>query len=179
MAATVLIEELNTSGETPTDKTSGTLRFKLADNAIVDTENRLVIPDSGQTFSFEKWLRLNATVAPPLDIQDVEVYMDGSNDWPTGVKLWIAAAASFDGVNGPTRPNEANDPPKGPDDVTDMVNAFNYTSASPLSLETGNPGPHTGTGQFADYVVLVMEIEPGTVVGVLAVEDLTFRFKES
>ncbi len=46
MAATVIIEELNTGGETATDKTSGTVRFKNADNATVDTSNRLIIQTS-------------------------------------------------------------------------------------------------------------------------------------
>ena len=36
MAATVQIREKNTAGQTATDKTSGTIRFKKADDATVD-----------------------------------------------------------------------------------------------------------------------------------------------
>lgn len=61
MAATVQILEKNGAGPTTTDKTSGTIRFKNADNATVDTGNPMVKPGAGTDYSFEKWLRLNVT----------------------------------------------------------------------------------------------------------------------
>lgn len=77
MVATVLIREKNGAGETATDKTSGTVRFKNADNATVDTNNRLIIPTSGQEYSFRKVLRLNISVAPDVDIDNLQAYADG------------------------------------------------------------------------------------------------------
>ncbi|KKK62608.1 hypothetical protein LCGC14_3002610, partial [marine sediment metagenome] len=50
MPATVLIEELNGAGQTATDKTSGVVRFKNADNAAVDTANPLVIPTANREY---------------------------------------------------------------------------------------------------------------------------------
>ena len=47
MAATVQIVEKNGAGGTQTDKTSGTIRFKNADNATVDTGNPMVKPGAG------------------------------------------------------------------------------------------------------------------------------------
>ncbi len=43
MAASVQVRELNGAGETGTDKTSGTVRFKKADNATVDLAGRTAI----------------------------------------------------------------------------------------------------------------------------------------
>ena len=61
MAATVEIQEKNGAGGTPTNKASGTVRFKNADDATVDTANPLVKPPSGYDYSFEKWLIFNVT----------------------------------------------------------------------------------------------------------------------
>ena len=44
MAATVQLVEKNGAGGTQTDKTSGTIRFKNADNSTVDTSNPMVKP---------------------------------------------------------------------------------------------------------------------------------------
>ena len=43
MAATMEIHEMS-GADAGTDKTSGTIRFKDADDAIVDTSNPLVVP---------------------------------------------------------------------------------------------------------------------------------------
>ena len=179
MAATVTIEELNTTGETATNKTSGTVRFKAADNATVDNNDRLVVPTANTEYSFEKWLRINVTVAPAVDLQDFEFYMDGANNFTSGVKVWVDTIIAFDGTNGATKPAVTNDPPFGPDDATPMTDAFLETSASPLDFDVLNTGPHTGTGQKGDYIVLVMEVEIGTAVGALTPETATFRYKET
>ena len=47
MAATVQIVEKNGAGATQTDKTSGNIRFKNADNSTVDTSNPMVKPGAG------------------------------------------------------------------------------------------------------------------------------------
>ena len=50
MAATVQSHELN-GAEGGTDKTSGTIRFKLTDNATVDLVDPLSVPGSGTSYS--------------------------------------------------------------------------------------------------------------------------------
>ncbi len=70
MAATVQIVEKNGAGGTQTDKTSGNIRFKNADNATVDTSN-------------------------PTEITNVKAYMDGANGLGTGVTLYAKAVASY------------------------------------------------------------------------------------
>ena len=179
MAATVTIEELNLAAENATNKTSGTVRFKAADNSTVDTNDRLVVPTANTEYSFEKWLRINVTVAPAVDLQDFEFYMDGANNFTAGIKVWEATIGTFDSTNGGTKPVVTNDPPFGPDDATPMTDAFARTSGSPLDFDVINTGPHTGTGQKGDYIVLVMEVEIGTAVGALTPETATFRYKET
>ena len=95
MAATVQIIEKNGAGGTPTDKTSGQIRFKNADNATVDTANPMVKPGAGTDYSFEKWLRLNVTGGTYTEITNIKAYMDGANGLGTGVTLYAKAVASY------------------------------------------------------------------------------------
>ena len=177
MAATVLLEELNGGSETATDKTSGTIRFKNADNATVDTADRLIIPTSDQEYSFRKAIRLNITVVPDVDIQNVRAYSDGANGFGTGVKVWYALGQAA--YVEPTVPTESNDPPQFPG-ATPMIDFFATTSGTPINMDAIDAGPHTATGQFGDYLNLVMEVETNASQGTLSpAETLTFAFDET
>ena len=93
MAATVIINEHNGAGGAKTDKTSGTVRFKNADDANVDLIDPLVVPGSGQEYSFEKWLRLEITDAGGFtQIDNLRAYSDGTNSFGAGIKLWYAVS---------------------------------------------------------------------------------------
>lgn len=167
MPATVLIREKNGAGETATDKTSGTIRFKNADNATVDLNNPLVKPGAGVDYSFEKWLRLNVSVAPTGNITNPKVYMSGAAE--TGQLLYMRT----------TNPGSYTTPAEATA-TTGYTDAFTYTSGSPKALDTANAGPYTGTGDIADYLVMMMTV--GTTVaapGTLASKTITFQWDET
>lgn len=161
MAATVLIREKNSAGETATDKTSGTIRFKKADNATVDTANPLVVPASGSDWSFEKWLRLNLG-GTFTEITNLKFYTDGANGYGTGVNAWAKAAASF------------ATPAQGTSS-TGYTDAFSYTSGAPLSL---GAGPYTSAGDAGSYLVMLAEVLSTASQGAKTAEVLTFSFDE-
>ncbi len=163
MAATVKIVEKNGAGGTQTDKTSGTIRFKNADNSTVDTSNRMVVPGSGSDWSFEKWLRLQVDVAPAVDLQNLKFYTDGANSFGTGINLWAKAVTSF------ATPAEATA-------SAGYSSAFGYTSAAALSL---GAGPFTGTGEKGDHAVLVLEVQSTAAPGLLSTETLTWSYDET
>lgn len=163
MAATVQIVEKNGAGATATDKTSGTIRFKSADEAAADTANRINIPSSSSVFSYEKWLRANVTVAPSVDLQNLVFYTDGANGFGTGVDLWAKAVTSY---ATPTQPS----------DSSGFSDAFGYDSGSPLDL---GAGPHTGTGEKGDHAVLALEVASTATQGQTSSETLTFQFDET
>lgn len=167
MAATVLIEELNGAGETATDKTSSTIRFKNADNATVDLNNPLVKPGAGVDFSFEKWLRLHVTVAPAGNISNLKFYMAGSAE--TGQNLYIST----------TNPGSYSTPAEATA-TTGYTDAFTYTSGSPKAMDAVNAGPFTGTGQKGDYAKMMMTI--GTTIaapGTLPSKTATWQWDET
>lgn len=164
MAATVQLVERNTGSGTNTDKTSGTIRFKNADNATVDAVNRLVVPTGATSeWSYEKWLALNVTVAPTTDIQNVLAYMDGANGFGTNVFLWARSVAAF------TAPVE-------PTTTTGFTNAFSYTSAGALTLYTGT---FAGTGVITGHLVLAMEVRSGANQGTTPGETVTISYDET
>lgn len=162
MAATVQIIEKNGAGGTPTDKTSGTVRFKKADNSTVDLNNPLVKPASGSDWSFQKWLRLNITGGTFTQISNLKAYMDGSSGFGTGVNLWGKANATY-----ATPAQETAS--------TGYANMFTYTSGSPLSL---GAGPFTGTGEKGDHLQMAMEITSAAAGGLTPTETLTIGWDE-
>jgi hypothetical protein len=162
MPATVQIVEKNGAGGTTTDKTSGTVRFKNADNSTVDLVNPMVKPPSGSDFSFEKWLRLNVTGGTYSQITNIKAYMDGANGFGTGVLLWAKAVASY------ATPAEATA-------TTGYTNAFTYTSGAALSL---GAGPFTSTGEKGDHLVMMMEVQSTASGGLTPTETLTMAWDE-
>jgi len=174
MAADVQIREKNGAGETPTDKTSLTVRFKNADDATVDTSDPLVIPTANREYSFEKVLQAFFNTAPDTEITNMEAYMDGAKGWEALVKLWGRDLAAY---TTPAVPTETNDPPEIPVNGTPVAatDAFSWTSGAPLDL---GAGPFSGTGDKGDYVYLVLEVEIGATQGTLATETFTLRYDE-
>lgn len=162
MAATVQIIEKNGAGGTGTDKTSGTIRFKNADNATVDLNNPMVKPGAGSDFSFEKWLRMNVTGGTYSQITNVKAYSDGANGLGTGVLLWAKAVTAY------STPAEATS-------TAGYTNFFTYTSGSPLTL---GAGPYTSTGEKADHLVMMCEVQSTASGGLTASETLTLAWDE-
>jgi hypothetical protein len=163
MAATVQIVEKNGAGGTTTDKTSGTIRFKNADNATVDLVNPLVVPPTpGYDYSFEKWLRMNVTGGTYSQITNVKVYSDGNNGMGTGVEVYAKAVASY------ATPAEATA-------TAGYTNFFTYTSGSSLSL---GAGPYTSTGEKGDHAVMMMRVAETATQGVTPSETLTLAWDE-
>lgn len=162
MAAVVKIYEKNGAGETPTDKTSGTVRFKNADNATVDTSNPMVIPPSGTDYSFEKWLRFNVDSGTYTEITNVEMYSDGSNGLGTGVAAYAKTVAAY------ATPAEATA-------TTGYTDVFTYTSGSPLTV---GAGPYTSTGDKGNYVVMILTVDNTATAGVTSSETITWAWDE-
>ena len=176
MAATVQVSELNGAGETRTDKTSGTVRFKRADDATVDLNNPLIVPTSQTEFSVFKYNRLYVSGGTFTSLSNLRVYTDGTNTYGTGIKLWWKPSATY---STPAIPSVAVDPPQHGGGA--MTNAFTYTSVAPLDMDDLNTGPFDSTSlpkHIGNYLVQVLEIEIGATQGVKAAEALSFSFDE-
>jgi len=162
MAATVQILEKNGAGGTGTDKTSGSIRFKNADNATVDLSNPMVKPPSGSDFSYEKWLRFNVAGGTYSQITNVKAYSDGGNGLGTGLLLWAKAVTAY------STPAEATS-------TAGYSNFFGYTSGSALTL---GAGPFTGTGEKGDHIVMMLEVQSTATGGLTPSESITLSWDE-
>jgi hypothetical protein len=160
--ATVQIIEKNGVGGTPTDKTSGTIRFKNADNATVDLNDPMVVPNSGTDYSFEKWIRLNVTGGTYSQITNIRAYSDGANGLGTGIGLHARAVASY------ATPAEATS-------TSGYTDFFTYTSGSPLTL---GAGPFTSTGEKGDHLVMIATVADTASGGLTPTETLTIAWDE-
>ncbi|MGL4576377.1 MAG: hypothetical protein ACRCV9_16455 [Burkholderiaceae bacterium] len=162
MAATVQIVEKNGAGGTATDKTSGTIRLKKADNATVDLVAPLVKPASGSDWSFEKWLRLNVTGGTYTQITNVRAHTDGVNGLGSGINLWAKAVPTY------------ATPAQGTASAG-YTNAFTFTQGAPLNL---GAGPFTSTGEKGDHLVLLAEVTNAAAGGLTPSETITLAWDE-
>ncbi len=163
MVATVQIIEKTGAGGTGTQKDGGTVRFKNADNATVDSANPMVVPTSGFDFSYEKWLRLNVTVAPDNNLSNLAVYSDGAV-WSanTGIAAYAKAVTAY------STPAEATT-------TTGYALLSSYTASGTLSLGATTV---TGTGEKGDHCVLMLRVADTANPGTLSTETLTFQYDE-
>ncbi len=170
MAATVvLISYHGAAGATETDVTSGTLRFKTADDSTVNASNPIPVIVGSTSRSYLKHVKLKATVAPTNNITNAVFYTDGSasaTGWSGIVDVKAKASASYDNpvANGTTTLSGS------------PSSAFTYTSGSSLAL---NAGTFTGTGAIGDYTIMQMEVADTANPGTLGSETFTWSFDES
>jgi hypothetical protein len=166
MPATVQIHEM-TAAAAGVDKTSGTIRFKAANDQTVDTNDRLQIPGAGSIYSYTKHVRFYFSSGPSVDIQNLRAYTDGSNTFGTGVTVGYDIPAAGLG----TFPNIATN--------ISGTDLFTKTSGAPIDMDGINTGPHTGTGYKGDHVRMQMAVASTAYPGALAAETMTFAYDET
>lgn len=148
MSAIVEWREWNgtTGSPTQTDKTSGTIRYKQANNATVDANNPLSAPVSGNTWSFDKWMQLFiGGTGPTGSITNLQFYTDGTNSYGTGITAFILTTNPASG---------AFATPVNPGTDTGYTNMFTYISSGAKNMDASTAGaPYSGTniniGDFA------------------------------
>jgi len=177
MAATIELNEWNgTLGtQAATPKSGGIVRFKSADDSVVDENDKLVRPNAGVYRSYEKYLRLYIDdLVDSANISNLEVFTSGTPN--TGISIWAKAVDAFAtpkvggyGIAG------AMAAPK--------QNLFTYTSAEPLSLGEGPYDANVDDGDIEDagigkYLVLQMEVLPSVETGDTDSYELILRYDE-
>ena len=166
MAATLKIYELSAS-RAGTDKTSATVRFKLADNATVDLNNPLTIPSSGsyKTKSYSKHIRLYCATAPDTQIDNLRMYTDGTNSICASVDVYASnVGIRFDG-NATGAAVQASD-------------LFAFTSAAPMDIDAIHITAVTASGFNGDIIKLQMLVASDATSGAKPSDTITFAYDE-
>lgn len=167
MPATIQIHEMSALAA-GADKTSGTIRFKDADNAVVDTSNPLVIPAEGSIYSYTKKLRAYMAVVPDTDVRNFRWYTDGGSGFGPGV----GATVKNLGITWEANYKTAQ---------VGGVDLFSKTSGSPLQGDLADAGPFLPAkldSYIGDLIELQMSVSASVTHGALAPESLTLAYDE-
>jgi len=171
MAGVLQIHEM-TGTNTGTDKTSGTVRFKAADNVTVDDADRLQI-GGATTYSYIKQLRAYASSAPDTDFTNLEAYTDGgtfSNSVTCMYDVtWTNSVGSFTA-------NVTNS-------IIGGVDLFTKVTGARIDMNSWDAAWTAGEASVSSYYGSTLRLQlavgsdanPGTLVA----ETLTFSYDET
>ena len=167
MSATIQIHEMSAL-DAGTDKTSGTVRFKDADNATVDTNNPLIVPTGATIYSYSKKVRAYMEAPPSVNVQNFRWYTDGSNTFGAGIAVTVKNLGVTWGANFKTAQSGGAD-------------LFGKTSAAPLDGDATDTGPFVPADDdsyIGDLIELQMSVSNAASNGQLSAETLTCSFDE-
>jgi hypothetical protein len=165
------------------------LKYKLADNATIDTLNMLIKPGAGLGPYRSYWKQWCLYCVNPngKSVSNVKFYTDGVNTLGTGVDLKIGTASihhhSGDTANYKVATGGAltgDNMVGGHPSVAASASVFNYTSASPLAVainEVGNVLDHAG--DMTDYLVSQMDVANTCSSGVTGMPYTYFSWDEA
>lgn len=170
MAATVEIRSFHGSGPTDTAWPSNGLFDRSDTDPTGTTSNPLLIPGSGTNYSWTKYWKLKFVTSPTGNATNLRAY--GPNaDVATGVKMYMGKKASY------IQPNSG--------DESALLSTLldlngNYTSGSPLTINSGTviTNPSTGFGT-QDYLALQAGVGTTASLGTTTGFTVTYRWDET
>lgn len=179
-------------GTDNSDVTSGTLRYKFADDNTADAVNPLAIPGAGTNYSFWKHTYLRMTVRPAAEVvNNLKFYTDGANGYGTGVDLMVsdqlgthtAAANTNYQVDDHTTGSSSEDMDAGTNNhtiCTTLQTVFGFTSAAPMAITISEAGAVINlVGEVSDFVITQMTVASTASPGTLPAETMTYRYDET
>ncbi len=184
MSATVKINRITGAGAgSGTDITGINTRANAFDaHTTADTSNPIQIPPSGSNYSYWVTTRLNVTVTPSGTINNLRWYTDGANGFGTGVTCNAAKAstgsnAGYRQATGSTGTGTQLTTGNHTGLDATPVDAFTFTSGSPLALTGSLSNPSTGL--FGDHVVYQLAVASTASPGVTPSETFTWKWDET
>ncbi len=176
MAATVQIHEMSAittgidrtrTGAPPGTPGSNLIVFRANDSNEQNNANPIQVPVAGSNYSFTKQLRLNVTVAPVTQLENLRCYSDGSNNLGTGLDIQYDKSGTFQ---------------TQVDTNIAGTGFFTSSSGAPIDMDAVNTGPFVGTGYIGDLLRLQMSVastaQPGESAPTTG-EPITFAYDES
>ena len=144
MAATIQIHEMTTA-TAGVDRSAETVRFRATDSQAVDANNPLVIPVSGNAYSYTKKLRAFMLAKPVTSVCNLRWYSDGGNAFGTVVTVYVKNIGTTFGTQYTTA-------------MTGGASFTNYTAAAPLDGDATDTGPF-GTDREGSYIGDIIELQ--------------------
>lgn len=179
MPATVIINRITGASGSPT-KTNVTginTRLNAEDaHSTAGTTNSILIPPTGTNYSFWAAFRLAITAITGGTISNIKWFTDGTNSLGSGVAAVVNTATAYTQATGtPGTTGTQLTTGNYPTLAGAPVSAFNYTSASPLSVA----GSSSAVGDVGDIVVLQTTVASTAGQGATPQETVTFRYDDT
>lgn len=159
------------------------IRFKRADDALIDNNDPIPIPAAGTNYSKWKSIFMKCTNPPNTQCDNFKFYTDGSN---FGTGITVRVGQQFPTHNsGSTSGYKVATPVdtailNNYSGITSVADAFTFTSGSPLTgpsiTEAGNI--INATNETTGYLILQMEVISTASPGNLADETFTIQYDE-
>lgn len=180
MAATVHVYVHTGSG--PTDTNTDALgpprvRLKTNDNHLIDTNDPIPIPTSGNKYSYWKSTTLWCSTSPTGTIDNIKLYTDGGG-FGTGIVTYVGdqTTATYDQATGSSG-DSGDEVVANHSQISSKTDVFSYTSGNVFAVSGSISNPNTG--RISNYVVLQMKVDNTASPGDLTDETFTFRYDET
>lgn len=162
------------------------LRFKTADDATIDNQNPIPIPNTGSVNSFWKQIYLKVTGGTFTQIDNVKFYTDGSG-FGTGITTYVGddmptknsgSSAGYEVATG-TAGSDGYEIVANHAGISAKTDAFTYTSGAPKSVSISESGSlMDAVGETTNYLVFQMNVASTAGPGNLADETWTYQYDE-
>lgn len=167
------------------------IRWKLADNANIDENNRMIIPGGGLGPYLSCWKHIYLYCDNPdgNTINNVKVYSDGVNSYGTGVGLKVGSqfpvknsgsSAGYQ-VTHAAVGNTVADMVGGHTDIAASASIFTYTAgAGALTVTISEAGAVINlAGETTNYTVWQCSVADSAAAGLSPSETFTFSYDEA
>jgi hypothetical protein len=157
------------------------LRFNAEDTNDQDLLSPLTIPSSGTIFSFWKQCYMRCTTAPDTQVDNVQIYSDGSLGWGSGVTAQIGNETPLHSSIVTTGYDlaTAQENMINHTDITANTSLFTFTSVSTKSISISEAGSIINTAnETTNYIVLQLDVESTASPGTKPIETITWQYDE-
>lgn len=137
-----------------------TIRYKAANDTVVDLNDPLVKPASGVNRSFEKALRINVSNAPTTNLSNLRVLHD-RDPIATGVTIF----RGFQAPGSYTQPVIAN-------------STIATTGLTTTEVAWANSGTTSSTGAWGDHLYLQLDVDNTASGGLISSWVTIARYDE-
>lgn len=165
------------------------LQMRSDDSTVTDGTGDILKPSSGTNYSYTKSCYLYCDVAPDTQIDNVQLYSDGSSGFGTGIGLVVGnelptrnsgATTGYRLATG-TPGSTGNEMVAGPYTgvITAVTSVFTYNSGSTKSITISESGSIiNAVGETTNYFVLQLTVASTASPHTLANETVTLQYDE-
>ena len=163
------------------EETITNLSFNAEDTNDQYLLSPFTIPASGTIFSFWKQCYMRSTTAPDTQVDNVQIFSDGSLDWGAGVIVQI-------GDENPLHSSvdqsgydlaDAQETMTNHTDITGVTSLFTFIVSATKSISISEAGSIiNAVGETTNYIVLQLDVDSTASPGTKPIETITWQYDE-